>query len=158
MSESKLQNHQTNDYKGEEGKFAAKLTDTDLANDSVDNHKPTLNHSKDHILSSNNSSNESEAEYKAIINCHDKLVAAISADPLGIAGTLLAKSFIPPHVEERMRLADKTDRDKATILVEAIRDKIKIAPKRIDELIRILSEQEWTKDIKKILQSVYQGI
>ena len=46
-----------------------------------------------------------------------------------------------------------TPREKATILVTTVRQRVEIAPKRFDEFVDILSKQEWTKDIVEVLQS-----
>ena len=94
--------------------------------------------------------------YTAMLACNDKLVPALSPDPRTIAGILMAKGFIPPEVQAEI-LLPSTPHTKATILVTAITEKIKIAPKRFHELIKIFSEQMWTKDVAEILQSAYQG-
>ena len=94
----------------------------------------------------------SEPAYKAMIHAHDKLVTAISTDTITISGVLLAKEFIPSEISNKM-LLPFTEREKATILVNAITDKINIAPKRFDELVKIISEQTCTKDIVNSLLS-----
>ena len=94
----------------------------------------------------------SEEPYQVMLRCNDKLITAISADPQGIAGVLLAKGLIPENTEAQMQQCS-TPREKATILVTTIRQRIEIAPKRYQEFLHILSKQEWTKDILEILQS-----
>ena len=93
-----------------------------------------------------------EEPHQVMLRYNDKLITALCADPLGIAGVLLAKGLIPEHTEAQMRQCS-TPHEKATILVTTVRQRIKIAPKRFHEFLDILSEQEWTKDIKEILQS-----
>ena len=95
----------------------------------------------------------SGAAYKAMIRCHDKLVTAISPDVITISGILLAKEFIPSEISSKMLLPNFTPQEKATILVNAVTDKIKIAPKRFDDLIKTFSEQNCTKDIVLSLSS-----
>ena len=90
--------------------------------------------------------------HQVMLRYNDKLITALSADPLGIAGVLLAKGLIPENTEAQMRQCS-TPREKATILVTTVRQRIEIAPKRFQEFLDILSEQEWTKDIMEILQS-----
>ena len=90
--------------------------------------------------------------HQVILRCNDKLVTALSADPQGIAGILLAKGLIPENTEAQMRQCS-TPYEKATILVTTVRQRIEIAPKRFDDFVDILSKQEWTKDITEILQS-----
>ena len=95
----------------------------------------------------------SEPAYKAMIRCHDKLVTAITADVITMSGVLLAKEFIPSEMSSKMLLPNFTEQEKATILVNAVIDKINVAPKRFDELIKIFSEQICTKDIVDSLLS-----
>lgn len=95
---------------------------------------------------------ENSIEYTTILACRDKLVMALSADPVGIAGILLANSFIPSEVSAKMLLLSFTPCEKATILIETVCNNIKVSPERFHDLVRILSEQTWTKDIVKILQ------
>ena len=103
------------------------------------------------------SKTEIGAEYRAVLACSDKLVIAISQDPLTIALSLMAKDFISPEIHDKMLLCTLTPLVKATILVTAVRDKIKIAPKRFCDLKKIFLEQASTKDIVEVLQSAYQG-
>ena len=98
------------------------------------------------------SSSSSEEPHQVMLRCNDKLITALSADPQGIAGVLLAKGLIPENTEAQVRLCS-TPREKATILVTTARQRIKIAPKRFHDFLDILSKQEWTKDIFEILQS-----
>ena len=94
-----------------------------------------------------------ESVYKAMIHCHNKLVTAFSMDIITISGVLLAKEFIPREISSKMLLHPFTPQEKATILVNAITDKIRVAPRRFDELIQIFSEQDCTKDIVSSLKS-----
>ena len=81
-----------------------------------------------------------EPAHKAIIRCHDKLVTAFSTDILSISGALVAKEFIPAESSSKMLLPNLTPQEKATILVIAITEKIKLVPNRFQELIKIFSE------------------
>ena len=94
-----------------------------------------------------------EPAYKAIIHCRDKLVTALSTDVLTISGVLVAKEFIPAESSSKMLLPNLTPQEKATILVIAITEKIKLVPNRFQELIKIFSEQTCTKDVVKSLSS-----
>ena len=89
--------------------------------------------------------------HQVMLRCNDKLITALSLDPQGIAGVLLAKGLIPENTEAQVRQCS-TPHEKATILVTTVRQRIKIAPKRFQEFLDILSQQEWTKDIFEILQ------
>ena len=94
----------------------------------------------------------SESVYNAMIHCRDKLVIALSTDILGITNTLVAREFVPAEMSNRM-LSSSTPQERATILVVAITEKIKLAPDRFQELIKIFSEQSCTKDIVTQLSS-----
>ena len=94
-----------------------------------------------------------EPAYKQIIRCHDKLVTALSTDILTISNILFAKEFIPDETFKKMLLLTLSQQEKATILVIAITEKIKLVPNRFQELIKILSEQTCTRDIVKGISS-----
>ena len=127
-----------------------------------------LNQSADHTDSYDTSTNESQMHHpmtsipvdtpacKAIVRCHDKLVTALSNDILTISGILIANEFIPAETSSKMLLPNLTPQEKATFLVNALTGKIKIAPKRFNDLIKIFSEQHCTKDIVKSLSSCEQ--
>ena len=95
----------------------------------------------------------SVSAYKAIIRCHDKLVTALSTDILSISGILLAKEFISEETHSKMLLTTSTPKKKATDLVIAITEKIKLVPNRFQELISVFSEQTFAKDIVPSLSS-----
>ena len=73
----------------------------------------------------------SEPAYKAMIHSHDKLVIALSTDILTISGVLLAKEFIPAEISSKMLLPNFTAQEKATIVVNAVTDKIKNCPQTL---------------------------
>ena len=95
--------------------------------------------------------------HTAMIQHHKELVTAISNDVLNMAGILLSKEFISEEVEEKARLPSSTPKERATILVTALRNKIKVAPELFQELIEILAQQTSTKEIVKMLQFVDKG-
>ena len=95
-------------------------------------------------------------ESRIILIYQDKLINAISADTLNIAGVLQEYEFISDEVSVKILCPSSTPQEKITILVRAIREKIKTAPKRFPELIRVFSEQISTKDIAEMMQSAYQ--
>ena len=66
--------------------------------------------------------------HQVMLRCNDKLVTALSLDPQGIAGALLTKGLIPENTEAQMRQYS-TPREKATILVATVRQRIEVAPK-----------------------------
>ena len=93
---------------------------------------------------------------KIMLTYQDKLINAISADTLSIAGVLQEHEFISDEVSGKILRPSSTPQEKATILVSAVKEKIKTAPKRFPELIRLFSEQLLTKNIAEMLQSAYQ--
>ena len=101
---------------------------------------------------------ESLAEYKAVSSCHDKLVTAFSNDPISISGVLLANGIISEETNAKMLLHSATPREKSTILVNSVREKIKINPKIFFMFVSILSEEAWTTDIVDILNSAFRGM
>ena len=111
------------------------------------------NQMHDSMTSAQSVDTSSEPAYKAMIRGHDKLVSALSSDILRISGILVANEFIPPEVSSKMLLPTLTPREKATSLVIAITEKIKLVPNRFHELIKIFSEQMCTKDIIPSLSS-----
>ena len=94
-------------------------------------------------------------ESLTILTYQDKLINAISADIISVAGVLREREFISDEVTSKI-VRYSTAQEKANILFSAIREKIKTAPKRFPELIRVFSEQASTKDVAEMLHSAYQ--
>ena len=99
---------------------------------------------------------EISAEHKAMLSCQDRLVAAISNDPIGVSGKLLANGIISEENNAKMLLLI-TPKEKATILVNNVREAIKVNPKVFFKFLNILSSEIWNKDIVKILHSALRG-
>ena len=89
--------------------------------------------------------------YKAMLAYHDKLVITLATDYLNIAGVLLARGFISDEISAKMLLPSSTPNEKATILVTAVREKIKLTPQQFPELMKTFSEHTSTKCIVKLL-------
>ena len=81
---------------------------------------------------------------------------ALSNEPLGITGILLSKGFISDEILSKMLVVSYTQIEKATILIEAVRDKVKLAPSKFTEFLDILSEMTCAKEVVKSLHSTYQ--
>ena len=99
---------------------------------------------------------ENEA-FKAMVTCHNQLVTTLATDYLNVAGLLLAQGFISDEVSAKMLLPSSTPNEKATTLIAAVRERIKITPQRYPELVKLFSEHSSTKCIVNLLQSAYQG-
>ena len=95
--------------------------------------------------------------YKTMLACHDKLVTALATDYLTIAGALLARGFVSEEIPAKMLLPSSTPIEKATILITAVRERIKIDPQQFPVLLNILSEHVSMECMVKLLQSAYQG-
>ena len=96
-------------------------------------------------------------ESLTILTYQDQLISVFSAHTLSIAGVLREYDFISDEIFDKiLHPSTSTPQDKATILVNAVREKIKTTPKCLPELIRVFSEQVSTKDIAEMLRSAYQ--
>ena len=95
--------------------------------------------------------------HTAMIQHHEKLVTAISTDVVNVAGVLLSNKFISEEVEEKARLPSSTPKERATFLVTALRNRIKVTPECFEKLMEIFSNEISTKEIVKKLQIVDQG-
>ena len=85
------------------------------------------------------------------------LMIALSSDPLGVAGILLSKGFITGEIMSKMLVVSYTPKEKATILVEAVRNKVELAPSKFPELLDILSEVTCAEEVVESLRSTYQS-
>ena len=57
----------------------------------------------------------------------------------------------------KMLLVSYTPKEKATVLIEAARNKIKLAPSKFDQLLEILSEFTCIEEVVESLQYTYQS-
>lgn len=82
---------------------------------------------------------------KALLACFDKLILALKADPQTIWMELAAKGLIPPtdgQIEARQ-------------LTQRILDLVKVEPARYDDVVNLLSNHDWLKDITEILHKTF---
>ena len=96
-------------------------------------------------------------EVNAITIRTPDLMLALSNEPLGVAGILLGKGFISAEIMSKMQVVSYTSTEKAIILIEAVRNKIELAPSKFTELLEILSEVAYTKEVVESLRSTYQS-
>ena len=82
---------------------------------------------------------------------------ALSNEPLGVAGILLGKGFLSGEIMLKMLDISHTSTEQATILIEAVRNEIELAPSKFAELHEILSEVECAKEVMESLSSTYQS-
>jgi hypothetical protein len=90
------------------------------------------------------------------IRTHD-LVVALSNEPQGVARMLLGKGFISEETMSKMLVGSYTATEKATILIDSVRDKIELVPSKFTELLEILSEVTCAKEVVESLRSTYQS-
>ena len=91
-----------------------------------------------------------------LIRTHD-LMAALSNEPLSVAGILLSKGFISSEIMSEILVVSYTPTEKATILIETVRNKIEVAPTKFPELLEILSDRTCAKQVVESLRSTYKG-
>jgi hypothetical protein len=82
---------------------------------------------------------------------------ALSNESVGVSGILLGKGFISGEIMSKMLVVSYTPTEKAAILIEAVRNKIELAPSKFTELLEILSEVECAKEVVESLRSTYQS-
>jgi hypothetical protein len=82
---------------------------------------------------------------------------ALSNEPVGVAGILVSKGFVSDETVSKMLVVSYTPTEKAAILIEAVRNKIELAPSKFTELLEILSEQVCAKEVVESLRSTYQS-
>ena len=99
----------------------------------------------------------SSPEIKAITNRTRDLMLALSSDPVGVAGILVSKEFVSEETMSKVLVVSYTPTEKATILIEAVRNKIELAPSKFTELLDILSEVACAKEVVESLRSTYQS-
>ena len=96
-------------------------------------------------------------EVKSILIRTPDLMTALSNEPLGVAGILLSKGFISGEIMSKLLVVSYTAKEKATILIEAVRNRIDISPAKFTEFLEILSQQTCAKEVAESLRSTYQS-
>ena len=96
-------------------------------------------------------------EVKSIMIQTPDLTTALANEPLDVAGILLSKGFISGEIMSKMPVVSYTPTEKATILIEAVRNKVELAPSKFTEFLEILSEVACAKEVVESLRSTYQS-
>ena len=96
-------------------------------------------------------------EVEAILMRTQDLMLALSNEPVGVAGILLGKGFISEETMSKMLVVSYTPIEKATILIEAVRNNIKLTPSKFPELLEILSGVTCAKETVEKLRSTYRS-
>ena len=92
-------------------------------------------------------------EYKALLECFDRLVTALKSDPTSLADKLAAKGLMPPVEVHNQRIPAEQARE----LAGRILDIVKLNPNRYHDVIKTFSKYPWMKDIVGILETAYNG-
>ena len=96
-------------------------------------------------------------EWFAMVECHDKLTSALASDLLNISGLLFARRIISSETQEKMLLSSITAMEKATYLVGAVRSAAENNPQKFRDFIEVLSREQMTGDVAKMLASSYES-
>lgn len=89
----------------------------------------------------------SSIEYKTLQGCFDKLVLALTQDPVTISNELVAAGLIPP--------SDSVD---AQQLAHRILGIVEVNPSRYNDVLKVLSRHDWLNDIAGILRTAHSEI
>ena len=108
-----------------------------------------------HPLHSPTLQDPEQAYYDAVVSCNDTLATTLSLEPLSIATALVAKGIIPENTEAETRNPFYTPLQKASILLAAVRSKVKTSPRSLHEFIKILSQQPWSRDAAEALHASF---
>ena len=106
-----------------------------------------------HDASTSGGVSRSEPVHKTLIHFHDKIVTAFSTDILSISEELVANEFVPVELSEKMINPSSTSKEKAIILLNAVINKIKIAPKQFPKLMKVFSGHTCTKEVVEQMSS-----
>ena len=97
-------------------------------------------------------------EWFAMVECHVTLTKALASDILlNISGLLFAKKIISSETQEKMLLSSITAMEKASYLVGAIRSAAESSPQKFRDFIDVLSCEQMTEDVAKMLASSYES-
>lgn len=96
------------------------------------------------------------AELKTLIECSDKLITALSLEPLYIATELFARGIISQIIMDKMLVLGITDRQKAVELVTVVRNAVELNSQNFHTFVEILKYEVSRKDIVDILTAAYQ--
>ena len=91
-------------------------------------------------------------EYLVLHDLAADIVSEIAEDPVAISAKLLEAGFFPEARHNSIKKPEKDDKSKANELVEQVKKKVRLNPKRFKEFINILSEFPWLKDIAELMR------
>ena len=84
--------------------------------------------------------------YDVSVSCNEQLVAGLASDPGGYAGVLFQNQLISKETNQKIVQLDKTNTDKARMIVVELQERIKSFQGTYDEFITILRERNERHD------------
>ena len=81
-----------------------------------------------------------------LVSCNEQLVTHFASDPGGNAGVLFQNHLISEETNQEIIQLDKTNTDKARMLVVVLQAKVKSFPGTYDKFITILRERNERHD------------
>ena len=99
----------------------------------------------------------SSPELKSIVILTHDIITALSNDPLGVAGMLFGKELIASEVHSRVLHYNGTPYERASFLVEAMRNTIETDPSKFHVFLEILSEQPCAKAVVERIRTTYRS-
>ena len=79
------------------------------------------------------------SSYKAMVTSTNKLVdAMVAGNPAAISGDLVAQELIHPDVYQEMLLLDRSNPDKARILVQGVTNQVRYKPEVFSKFLGVL--------------------
>ncbi len=84
--------------------------------------------------------------YDVLVSCNEQLVTHFASDPGGNAGVMFQNHLISEGTNQKINQLDKTNTDKARMLVVELQARVKSFPGTYDEFITILRERNERHD------------
>ncbi len=84
--------------------------------------------------------------YDILVSCNEQLVADFASDPGALAGVMFQNHLISYETNQKIIQLDKTNTDKARMLVIELQAKVKSFPGTYDKFITILRERNERHD------------
>ena len=81
---------------------------------------------------------EPSLEFQAMRKHHEVLVIAVGTMCSTMTRNLFSENLITEDVKDKMNSSSLTDKNKAEVLVDCVRDKVKLEPKILYEFIKLL--------------------
>lgn len=94
------------------------------------------------------------AEYSAIVNTLEKIVAVISIDLTTVSLKLFVVKLIPSLRSNQIQ----TKEEEATQIMERVLSQIKVFPEKFETFLAVLNEIPSMQDLAKLIRAEYEKI